>query len=111
MKHWGPCAVFTLILATASAAAAWQSPPCTEVVAVSLTDSSTNPDIANEAVKRVLCNQIEAGQLDQIRWPNFSDYRSDLKSFYQPFDNAPAWIEGGKPTAQALAMIALLHGA
>src|SRR5205085_10824836 len=99
MKHWGPCAVFTLILATA--AAAWQSPPCTEVVAVSLTDSSTNPDIANEAVKRVLCNQIEAGQLDQLRWPNFSDYRSDLKSFYQPFDHAPAWIEGGKPTAQA----------
>ena len=109
MKHWGPCAVFTLILATG--AAAWQSPPCTEVVAVSLTDGATNPDNSSTAVKRVLCNQIEAGQLDQLRWPNFSDYRSDLKSFYQPFDNAPAWIEGGKPTAQALAMIALFQGA
>ncbi len=106
MKHWGPYAVFTLILATASSLAAWQSPPCMEAVVVSLTDRSADPDNVNAAVKQILCNQIEAGQLDGLRWPNFSDYRSELKAFYQPFANAPAWIEGDKPTAQALAMIA-----
>ncbi len=111
MKHWGPYAVFSLILATAFPVVAWQSPPCAEVVAVSLTDSPANPDNSNAAVKRVLCNEIDAGQLDQLRWPNFSDYRSDLKAFYQPFDNAPAWIDGGKPTTQALAMIALFQAA
>jgi murein L,D-transpeptidase YcbB/YkuD len=58
-----------------------------------------------------LCNHIENGQLEELRWPNFADYRSDLKAFYQPFDNAPAWIASEKPSAQALAIIALFQDA
>jgi murein L,D-transpeptidase YcbB/YkuD len=84
-----------------------QAAPC-DVLAASLADNPTN---ANAAVKRILCNHIENGQLEELRWPNFADYRSDLKAFYQPFDNAPAWIAGEKPSAQALAIIALFQDA
>src|SRR5438132_340660 len=114
MKHWGPYVVVALtLLAFATPAKAFsmggaQVPRCGEVLAVSLSGNSTN---SNPVVKQFLCNHVEDGQLDELRWPNFADYRSDLKAFYQPFDNAPAWIEGDKPSTQALGMIALFQDA
>src|SRR5512143_1042330 len=48
---------------------------------------------------------VLAGTLADLRWPNFSDYQGEVSSFYATGGNAPAWIAGGKPTAQALALI------
>jgi len=53
---------------------------------------------------------VESGYLSDLRWPDFSDYKRWLTSFYGPADYAPAWIEAGQPSAQALAMIALFQG-
>ena len=50
-------------------------------------------------------NLISAGNLDGMRWPNFSDYRSWLQKFYQPGGYAPVWTQGNTPSPQALAMI------
>src|SRR5580658_3438645 len=52
-----------------------------------------------------------AGQLPELRWPNFSDYRLHVQNFYQPSDYAPAWVRNGQPTPQALAIINLLKQA
>jgi hypothetical protein len=52
-----------------------------------------------------------AGQLAELRWPDFSDYRAHVQNFYQPAGYAPAWIREGRPTAQALAIIGILKQA
>ena len=51
------------------------------------------------------------GQLRELRWPNFSDYREHVQNFYQPSGYMPAWIHDGQPTPQALAVIDLLKQA
>jgi L,D-transpeptidase YcbB len=59
----------------------------------------------------VLQPYIEAGKLDDLRWPNFSDYRSDVKNFYESSNYALAWLKDGRPTNQALAVITVLEQA
>src|SRR5262245_48591435 len=54
---------------------------------------------------------IKAGQLDVLRWPDFSDYRLHLENFYRPTNLRLAWIEQGAPTNRALEMIKLLDHA
>jgi murein L,D-transpeptidase YcbB/YkuD len=50
---------------------------------------------------------IAAGMLPDLRWPNFTDYRADVKKFYGAGSNSLAWIQNGRPSAQAIAMIQL----
>jgi murein L,D-transpeptidase YcbB/YkuD len=52
-----------------------------------------------------------AGQLPELRWPDFSDYRGHVTNFYQPAGYAPAWIRDGQPTPQAQAIIEVLKQA
>ena len=58
-----------------------------------------------------LCQLIEAGHLKGMRWPNFPDYRQDLREFYQPTNYDFAWTKNGGPTPQARAVIHLLQSA
>jgi murein L,D-transpeptidase YcbB/YkuD len=50
-------------------------------------------------------NLITTGNLEGMRWPNFSDYRTWLQKFYEPAGFAPAWLQGSQPVPQALSMI------
>ncbi len=50
-------------------------------------------------------NIVTSAKLDSMRWPNFSDYRTWLQSFYQPTAYAPAWVAGNQPTPVALAVM------
>jgi L,D-transpeptidase YcbB len=54
---------------------------------------------------------VAAGRLSDLRWPNFSDVRPDVARFYAAGGNTLAWVNGGKPTAQAQAMIHLFEQA
>lgn len=54
---------------------------------------------------------VSAGNLDGMRWPNFSDYRSWLQKFYEPAGYAPAWVQGTTPSPQAVSMIELFRNA
>ena len=66
----------------------------------------TSPDTA------VTLREIVAARtLSDLRWPDFSDYRQHVKNFYEPGGYAPAWLRGGQPTPQALAVIATLQKA
>jgi len=51
---------------------------------------------------------IDSGNLPQLRWPDFSDYRKLLKEFYDSYGNSLPWVRGMQPSAQAQQVIALL---
>jgi len=51
---------------------------------------------------------IDSGNLPQLRWPDFSDYRKLVKEFYDSYGNTLPWVRGMQPTAQAQQVIALL---
>jgi L,D-transpeptidase YcbB len=50
-------------------------------------------------------NLVTSGNLEGMRWPNFSDYRNWLQKFYEPTRFAPAWVQGAQPVPQALSLI------
>ena len=54
---------------------------------------------------------VASGHLDDLRWPDFSDYRSHLTNFYRPSGYKLAWIHDGEPTPQALELIQILQDA
>ncbi len=54
---------------------------------------------------------IAAGTLADLRWPNFTDYRDDVKKFYDSGGNSLAWIQNGKPSPEALSMMLLFQNA
>ncbi len=54
---------------------------------------------------------VEVSRLDEMRWPDFTDYRKHIRNFYAPRGYEPAWVANGKPTPQALGVIALLDAA
>jgi murein L,D-transpeptidase YcbB/YkuD len=56
-------------------------------------------------------NLATSGNLEGMRWPNFSDYRTWLQKFYQPAGYAPAWVQGTQPVPQAASMIQLFKDA
>jgi L,D-transpeptidase YcbB len=52
---------------------------------------------------------VSSGRLADLRWPDFSDYRMLVDSFYAPTGYAPAWTPGGRPSASALALVRLFQ--
>src|SRR5208282_6333396 len=61
--------------------------------------------------QQALRSFIEAGTLTDLRWPDFTDYREDVKSFYDSSNYSLAWLNDGHPTSQALAAITALEQA
>jgi murein L,D-transpeptidase YcbB/YkuD len=51
---------------------------------------------------------IDSGKLAELRWQDFSDYRQQLKNFYEP-NYQLAWTADGQLTAQARSMIQTLE--
>lgn len=62
-------------------------------------------------VAKALEPLVEVSRLDEMRWPDFTDYRKHLRNFYAPRAYAPAWLSSGRPTAQAMAVISILDAA
>jgi L,D-transpeptidase YcbB len=54
---------------------------------------------------------IAAGTLEDLRWPNFTDYRDEVKKFYDSGGDSLAWIQDSKASPQALSMILLFQHA
>src|SRR5260370_7167402 len=50
---------------------------------------------------------IAAGTLPDLRWQDFNDYRTEVKKCDDAGSNSAAWIQSGRPSPQALAMIQL----
>ena len=54
---------------------------------------------------------VSSGRLEDLRWPDFADYRLDLTNFHRPSGYKLAWIRDGEPTPQALELIQILQDA
>ena len=54
---------------------------------------------------------IDSGRHEDLRWPDFSDYRVHLNNFYRPSGYKPVWIRDGEPTPQALELIKIFQDA
>jgi len=54
---------------------------------------------------------VTSANLEEMRWPNFSDYRKSLQEFYGPTGFTPAWVQGSQPLPQALSLIDLFRNA
>ena len=57
-----------------------------------------------------LCRLVASGNLPTLRWPDFSDYRTRVRSFYEP-DYTFGWTRDGRLTGQAAAVIEALAAA
>ena len=51
---------------------------------------------------------IQAGNLSDLRWPDFSDYDKLVQRFYDSYGYSLVWVRGMQPTGQAQQVIALL---
>jgi L,D-transpeptidase YcbB len=88
------CAVGLALAVLASNMTA--SPAC---AAQGTTASAAVPDQALEDI-------VASGKLADLRWPDFSDYRADVKRFYEAAGYRPVWSRNNQPTPQAQAIIA-----
>src|SRR6202041_2809419 len=71
-------------------------------------NSAAPPQQLTAAGQAALRAAIDSGNLAQLRWPDFSDYRKLMKEFYDLYGNSLPWVRGMQPTTQAQQVIALL---
>jgi len=64
---------------------------------------STTPEA--DPTRAELSRLVAAGRLDDLRWPDFSDYRGRIQAFYESGAYALAWTDHGVPTPQAKALM------
>ena len=78
----------------------------TEAARITRTQASSSA--AGEQELRAL---LESGRLADLQWPNFSDKSAYVREFYYQSGDKLGWIQGGKPTPQALELIGILEDA
>lgn len=113
MKGFSPCSyaiLMGMLLLSAcgfisEAQVSTKAPTCTETFA-----AGTSADSA-QAARWNLCQLIEMARLDDLQWPDFEEYREQVRQFYFPSNYALAWVSANQPTLQARAMINLLRQA
>jgi murein L,D-transpeptidase YcbB/YkuD len=79
------------------------------LIAIALLQAGVRPpDIGRDGWLR---DHIEAGRLEDLRWPGFARDRAALRQFYEANEFHPAWIRGNQPTFQALSLISSIRAA
>jgi L,D-transpeptidase YcbB len=51
---------------------------------------------------------VQAGNLADLRWPDFSDYQKHVQKFYESYGYSLPWVKGMQPTPEAQQIIAIL---
>src|SRR5579872_6189828 len=54
---------------------------------------------------------INAGTLNELRWPDFENYRVEVQQLYEFCGWGLPWVQKSKPTVQARAIISILENA
>lgn len=81
------------------------------VSALSETPQAAFPVGCTSSTHSELCSLVEAGRLDILRWPDFSDIRYEVRDFYLPSNYTKAWTTEDKLTPQAQTIIRVLQNA
>jgi len=71
--------------------------------------SSSAPNVPE--CRSELCRLIAAASLPHLHWPDFQDRQLDIAGFYEPSGYALAWVQEGKATPEARAIIDALKNA
>jgi hypothetical protein len=70
--------------------------------------------VAQEALsaagERELRETVASGKLQDLQWPNFAEHGQSVKQFYDETGYKLGWIEGSRPTPQALELVGILEG-
>jgi len=70
------------------------------------TKASSQTAISGQSATGAAIREIVVtGRLADLRWPDFSDYKSIAEDFYKQSSYEAAWIHGSEPSTQALSMI------
>ncbi|HTZ89372.1 MAG TPA: L,D-transpeptidase family protein [Alloacidobacterium sp.] len=80
---------------------------CNSQTATQPQQQSSSVDLA--AISSRLHEIAASGNLADLHWPNFTDYRLHFQHVYDASNFAPVWLNNGRPTPQALAVIQLLE--
>jgi murein L,D-transpeptidase YcbB/YkuD len=99
-------ALVLLVLATLGSNSCALSNSASPGGQVSTAATGGSPDTVN-ALREI----VAAGQLADLRWPNFPDYRDQVKTFYEPSGYGLAWTRDNQATPQARAIIEILRQA
>jgi murein L,D-transpeptidase YcbB/YkuD len=67
------------------------------------------PHPTNPEMEQQLRANTSAGRLAWLHWPDFKDFQGQVAHFYEQRQLNPAWVDGKKPTRQALALIQLFE--
>lgn len=73
--------------------------------------SQTIESLPTTATGRTIQALVTEARMEELRWPDFSDYRKHLRNFYAPIGYRTVWVANGQPTPQARAIIALFEAA
>jgi L,D-transpeptidase YcbB len=80
-------------------------------IASTLLSAPVSAQVKPGGASAQLSTIVASGNLPDLRWPDFSDYRIHLTNFYRPSAYKPAWIRDGQPTPQSLEIIKLFQEA
>ena len=69
------------------------------------------PQSLSPAAQGLLRTLVQAGELRELRWPDFSDYRGHLAKFYEANGYALRWVREMRATQQAQEVIRLFQEA
>jgi len=82
----------------------WRIPLVAGLLVVSLAHISAGQQVDIQTL-------VASGNLQEMRWPNFTDYRNSIQEFYGATGFTPAWVQGSQPSPQALSLIELFKDA
>ncbi len=113
MRSRRPCQLtcLALLLLSSAGCGGYSSKPTDAQGAI---ESQGDPLRSGELTpdgRALLRHYVDTAELPDLQWPNFSQYQSEVKEFYDAFPNELPWVRGGKPTGQALAIIGALKNA
>jgi murein L,D-transpeptidase YcbB/YkuD len=98
------CWVFLLFIAVSLPAAG-------QARSVPGSGPKTQPKAFTSEPAATLQSAARSGNLPDLRWPNFQDYRVNVDTFYRSADYSLAWIQNGQPTRRARQVIQVLSEA
>src|ERR1700691_2231458 len=79
--------------------------------AESSAQSVTAPQQVSPEGQASLRTIIQARNLSDLRWPDFSNYGQLMTEFYESYGYSLLWVRGMEPSAQAQQVIAILKNA
>jgi len=101
----------TLLIVSSSMKDEVRAAPANSAVLVSFTSPTAGSQQLSAKGVATLRAILEDCRLSGLCQPEFAVYRIEVEQFYAATDNSLAWVQGSRPTQQAVALIELFQAA